>query len=684
MPQRLTDQTIHIPERQKWLSALACFSTFSAHETEILAFLLYEVRYEPGETIVLQDALVDSVFILVQGEAEVTRQFATKQRLRKKLKITHVPVAILHPGEAIGLNDTGFFSTTGTRTATVTAHTTVTALCLDLKQLHEFFQQHPHLHSAMYASTEKMLRMHLIKLSLPFSRLSYERLEWLMNKIEEITVPAGSIIFRQGEEGDRCYLIRTGQVEVVAHEPGEPDHELGILKPPTLFGEATLITRSQRNATVRAIEDCQLLVLKHEYLSELIESETAVADMFMTLMVDRSRPIQNPAISSHPRTTEIGQEIVILKNPANGKYFKLASEGWFVWQQLNGKQTMQEITLALAEQYNIFEPDMVAALISKLAKGGFVANLEVSEASGTAKPLWVRAMLRARRILEARVAIKNADKWIDKIYNKAAYLLFTRLGKFILILLASGGLLAFIFSTQHVLSLFKTVHASGWLFIVLLPFTVISVAIHELGHAFATKAFGYEVQYMGVGWYWLGPVAFTDTSDMWLGTRWPRTVVNLAGVFADSLTAGVSALLLLVIANPYVQCFLWISALYTYINAFRMLSPLQDMDGYYVLMDLFDRPRLRHSAVIWLVKELPAALRRPRLFRKNKPEICYWLACIVFLTLVTLLTLWVQGFFLKILNIHALNPLLSLVLPFFIIVISSLGIFADIRSQVED
>ncbi len=675
------DQTIPLSVRKTLLSALPCFAKFSSDEIEKLAFLLSDVRYEPGETIVVEKALIDSVFIIVEGQVEVTQQLPIKRRLRKKPRMTFVPVALLSSGDTIGLNETGFFSTTGIRTATVTALTAVTALRLDLKKLHVFLQEHPQLHTVMHASAEKMLRMQLIKLSLPFSQLSLERTEWLATQIEVMTVPAGSIIFQQGEEGDRCYLIQSGQVEVIAQEPGVPDHTLAILKPPLLLGEATFITNSVRNATAHAMTDCVLLVLKYEYLVELLESETAVADMFMTLMVDRSRPQQNPAVKFYPRTTEVGQKIVILKNSANGKYFKLAREGWFIWQQLDGRKTMQELTFAVAEKFNTFEPHKISALILKLAKGGFVVNLKVGEENGAIKPLWVRAMLRARRILEARVAIKNADKWIDKLYNKAAYLIFTRVGKCILTLLAVSGFISFIVFTQQAVQLFQTVHASAWLFVLLLPCMVFSVAIHELGHAFATKSYGYEVQYIGVGWYWFGPVAFTDTSDMWLGKRWPRIIVNLAGVMADLVTAGLCALLTLVVSNQYAQCFLWIFALYTYINAFRMLSPLQELDGYYILMDLFDRPWLRRSAVMWLMKGLPAALRRPSLFRKNKAEICYWLACIFYLIAVVLLTLWLQGFVFKLLGIQAPSTIVSLALPFMMVVISSLGILADIREQ---
>jgi len=684
MPERLTTQTISVDQRQRLLSALPCFSTFSAAEMLALAAVMDEMVFSPGETIVEQDALIKCIYFIIDGQAEVAHAETKTNKLTHKVKTIWTPIATLNPGEAIGLSDTGFYSTTGKRTATVTALSTMHLLYLDLEKFNLFFQQYPHLRSDMSAAAKTMLRMSLIKQSLPFSRLSHERLQWLASKIEEIAFSKGTVIFQQNDKGDCCYLIFSGQVEILAIEENGENHPLAMLKPPMLFGEATFITHAPRNATARAVSDCQLLMLPYEYLTELFETENNVADMFMTLMVDRSRPIQAPTITEHKRMTADKQEIVILKNPDNEHYFKLSKEGWFIWQQLDGKQTMQEITFNLAEKYNLFAPDIVAALISKLARGGFILNLEINDPVQNAnKPMWVRAMLRMRRILEARIAIGDADKWLSSIYKHVAYLFFTRLGKSIVVLVMLAGLLSFAWVTPPILSSFKNTQDTLFLLILLIPMTIVSIVLHELGHALATKACGFEVHYMGVGWYWFGPVAFTDTSDMWLGDRWPRVMVNLAGVFADLLTAGVSALLIFIVTNVYIQCFLWLFSLYTYVNAFRMLSPLQDLDGYYVLMDLFERPRLRRSAVIWLVKGLPRAFRQPYALRDHLPEGWYWIACIIFLILVSALTLLIQGFIFKILGIHVANPAMSLLLPFVIVIFSSLGIIADIRSQAE-
>lgn len=685
MSETITDSLIANSEREALIQLVPLFSMLDKKQLEELAILMKEVRFQPGEIIVQEDDFIDCVDIIYSGHAEITRKVESKRKLLKKNKTTQIPIGKITSGDTIGLNATGFFSTTNKRTATVTALNEVVLLQLDLKELHEFLHKY-NLFSTMDAVTDRLLRIQLIKDSLPFRKLKQERLEWLAKKVEEVTYNAGDIIFYQGDMGDRCYLIRSGKVEIIGKDEEDgTERSLAILKSPTLFGEATLITNTPRNATAKAVDHVEMLVLQHKYLSELIETDSNVASMFMSLMVDRSKPLQNPHVTDHHFIAADEQEIVILKNPDSGNYFKLSQEGWYIWQQLDGKQTMQDITLGLASAYNIFAPDIVAGLISKLAKPGFVIHVDVGHVSNKNMPVWVQWMIRAKSLLEKRFAFGDADVWLSKVYSKVAFILFTTIGRILLGGFGIAGLIAFALATNDVIAIFKTIPNAWVLLFCLIPFTIFSAALHELGHAFTAKYYGYEVHYMGVGWYWFSPVAFTDTSDMWLSKkRFPRIMVNLAGPLTDTLTAAFATLLIFVIHNPYIQAFLWIFALYTYINAFRMLSPLQELDGYYVLMDMLDRPNLRQSSVMWLVKKFPRIFKSPKILHESRPEIWYWISCIIFLILISLLTLLVQGFVFKILNIKPGNPLFSLILPLIVVIVSSLGIIAEIKGRTEE
>lgn len=665
-------------ERHRFIQQIPCFARFTPEQVEELSILFKEVSFQPNETIVHENDLVDSIFIIVNGSLEVT------QLSKNDKKNTQVPLALLGSGDSIGLHDSGFYATQGKRTATVKALTPALLLRLELDDLTAYLHKY-HLESNMYAASKEMLTMRFIKQSLAFSKLAPERLQWLASKVRSVSSPKGTVIFNQGEVGDQCYLIQSGVVDIVAKDQAGNERVLAQLKSPALFGEATLITRSPRNAMARVAEDAELFVLSHADLSELLESENAVATMFMSLMVDRSRPIKNPRVSLHERKTVEGETITILKNADSGSYFKLSKEGAFVWEQLNGHNTMQDITLDLAEKYKIFVPDVVAALISKLTRAGFISNIELyDELANEKKPLWVRAFIKVRHILESRIAFGDSDKWVTKSYNAFVHYFFTSAGQVCLAILAIAGIIGFAYNTPNVLLFFSFKNVSLLLVLGLIPLSLIEVVLHELGHAYAVKAYGREVHYIGVGWYWFAPIAFTDTSDMWLSARKPRMMVNFAGIYVDILIAGIAALLTCLIENPYVQSMLWLFAIYTYVGAFRMLSPLQEMDGYYILSDWLEKPHLRHSAVVWLVNVFPKSLRHPKLLLNYRPEVIYWLACLLYLVIISAMTLVLQFWVFSILGIQSSNPYLSLILPFIVVIFSSLSIIADIKNQAEE
>lgn len=666
-------------QRREFVGRFPGFANLTKSQMSELIALMKEVHFKANQAIVVENTIVDSIYIILEGKAEVSKSLSSKK------KIIPVPIATLQAGEAIGLNDTGFYSTTGHRTATVKALTEMRLLVLKTDALYQFLQKHQ-LESSMRAATLQMERMRFIKQSLPFAKISPERLQWLAEHVEEITLPANHVIFNQGDIGDRCYLIRSGKVEIIAKDEIGKPRLLATLPEATLFGEATLLTNEPRNATAKTITACDLLTLRFEYLSELLESEANVANMFVTLMVDRSRPLQNSHVTIHQRTGVDGEEITILKNPDNGSYFKLSKEGLYIWDLLDGNHTMQDITLDLAENHHIFAPNLVAALISKLTQSNFIVNLPFStEIKKTdTQPTWVKAVTTCRKYLEIRKAFGDVDKWITHLYEKYIWYFFTKPAQFVIAAIILLGLVAFAVNTPNVLLFFSFKHTSLFLLLALIPLSMLGAFLHEMGHAFTVKAFGREVHYIGVGWYWIMPIAFTDTSDMWLATRKSRMLVNLAGVYMDVLVAGIYASLSFVIENPYIQAMFWLFALYTYIGAFRMLSPLQEMDGYYVLMDWVEKNRLRQASVVWLIKIFPKSILHPHLFKQHIPEVIYWIACLLYLGCVTILTLVLQSFVFNILDIQTTNPYLTLLLPFAVVLFSCLSIIADIRNQTEE
>ena len=75
----------------------------------------------------------------------------------------------------------------------------------------------------------------------------------------EQSFTGGEYIFREGEAGNRLYLIVEGEVRISRVVPGSGEEALAIMKPGAMFGEMAVFDRSERstdaiaNGTVRAI-----------------------------------------------------------------------------------------------------------------------------------------------------------------------------------------------------------------------------------------------------------------------------------------------------------------------------------------------------------------------------------------------------------------------------------------------
>ena len=80
------------------------------------------------------------------------------------------------------------------------------------------------------------------------------------------------------------------------------------------------------------------------------------------------------------------------------------------------------------------------------------------------------------------------------------------------------------------------------LLLCLIPALLAALALHEIGHGLTTEHYRREVRNAGIGWYWFGPVAFVDTSDMWTTGRWPRVAVSVAGPYTNLVLASVASL----------------------------------------------------------------------------------------------------------------------------------------------
>ncbi len=72
-----------------------------------------------------------------------------------------------------------------------------------------------------------------------------------LQQIAEVCKPedfiSGEYIFREGESGNRLYLVVEGEVRISRNVPGSGEEALAVLKPGALFGEMAVFDRSERS-----------------------------------------------------------------------------------------------------------------------------------------------------------------------------------------------------------------------------------------------------------------------------------------------------------------------------------------------------------------------------------------------------------------------------------------------------
>jgi putative ABC transport system ATP-binding protein len=112
-----------------------------------------------------------------------------------------------------------------------------------------------------------------------FADLQTSTLTEVADKMMVQEAQAGDVVIRQGDVGELFYLVRSGTVDVVVEEDGEP-RKVAELGEGQYFGEAALLRDEPRNATIVAQTRCVFYTLgKADFKDVLARSKTFVDEL---------------------------------------------------------------------------------------------------------------------------------------------------------------------------------------------------------------------------------------------------------------------------------------------------------------------------------------------------------------------------------------------------------------------
>jgi putative ABC transport system ATP-binding protein len=121
-----------------------------------------------------------------------------------------------------------------------------------------------------------------------FSKLTPSHLVELAKEVGTEVHPAGATIIRQGESGDKFYMIKEGKVEVFV-EQGGPPQLVNTLDAGQFFGEVALLEDQPRNATVTAKGRVELYTLSKSEFQRAQATFEPVREELMKVFAQRYR-----------------------------------------------------------------------------------------------------------------------------------------------------------------------------------------------------------------------------------------------------------------------------------------------------------------------------------------------------------------------------------------------------------
>src|SRR5215212_66501 len=122
-----------------------------------------------------------------------------------------------------------------------------------------------------------------------FSSLSMPELDKIAKVAVPRRYPPGSIVLREGDPGDTCYILQRGRARVTRQHADGRTITLTNLGPGEIFGELAMFDGEARSATVEAVDDLQAVAILAGDLKRLLGEHPEIAVKLLGALAARLR-----------------------------------------------------------------------------------------------------------------------------------------------------------------------------------------------------------------------------------------------------------------------------------------------------------------------------------------------------------------------------------------------------------
>jgi len=339
-----------------------------------------------------------------------------------------------------------------------------------------------------------------------------------------------------------------------------------------------------------------------------------------------------------------------LKNRRTEQIIQISETEKFLWGQMDGRASLQEIATSYLLNYGSFDFEIIPTLIVKLLRADLLTMRPVSRlravlARNRRNPA-ARAMEGTLHALERlTVTSRRSHQFFERMYRYGGFLLFTPWAIAALVLMVALGILSGI-KIWHNLSEVTRGLASHPIVAILLVKLVfwLTVINHQIIHALAcihykrrVREFGFTILHGFI------PTFYADVTDIFMASRRARIVNAMAGPLFHLFLGGFCFWIATQLQPGLMQGFIAASAILQIQSFFISLYPFcfLEMDGYHILVEMVGVPTLNHDSVRFVRESLWRRIRTATLLTRQE-TICftYFMLSLVSIAGFVLLNVW--------------------------------------------
>lgn len=232
-------------QRRAVVDRIGPFALLEEKDRERLAERAEVRRFAFGESVFKAGDAADALYAVVAGKARVLGENAAGEE---------VSLALLQPGDFFGA--TALLSD-APRGAGVRAADELILLRIARADFQKVVARNAKVLEPLKRFVDSQGLQNFLKQYTALEALPPHMLRTLVGEFEELELRRGDVVFKEGEAGDRFYVVRSGSLEAVR----EDGRVVGQMGPGEFFGELALLTGGSRAASVVARSAVQLYAL---------------------------------------------------------------------------------------------------------------------------------------------------------------------------------------------------------------------------------------------------------------------------------------------------------------------------------------------------------------------------------------------------------------------------------------